>query len=147
MPILKQVELQDHQMINNISKFARLVARPGVIRMVKALNNNPMTYSEIYRVVFPYSISKSNCDYHLRKCKKDGILQIDRDGRYFLSFRGVKLLELINSLDKIANLDNSTPNNAMVKLDITIEQSKTWLEPFLKSELSKFLKQYEALRK
>lgn len=119
----------------NLKKFVKLLSSPGIIRMIQVLNGKTMRYHDIFSYFEKYGTSKGNTAYYLRRLMTTGVVAKDRSGFYYLTFRGIKLAELADTLIKISNLSMSTPDDAMTQIIIKLNKNEHWLKPLIKKEI------------
>jgi len=76
--------------------------------------------------------------YYIRKIAKTGLVQLDsRTREYYLTFRGIKALELLQMIDKIVNLNMDSVDDAQTKIIVSLNKNQSWLEPLLRNEIQK----------
>lgn len=123
---------------SNIRDFVKILSSTGIIKLIKILDGRTLSYSD-WLDCFGVESKTGLFSYYLRKMKKFGIITSDRSHNYSLTFKGTKIAELIDALTKIANLNMSDPSNASTTLSIKLAQSRSWLEPLIKSEIQSAL--------
>jgi hypothetical protein len=122
----------------NTVRFLRVLGRPSVIFLIKMLADKMLTYTEMMHGfgLDHESKKRSRFAYYLRKAVNDGLVKYDARTRlYYLTWRGIKAVELIECLDKIANVDMTNIEDAATKIIINLNNNKTWLEPLLIQEI------------
>lgn len=117
----------------NTVTFLQTISNPLIMQILNNLAKKPCSYSELFQA---QDGKKGAFAFYLRKAKKQNLLVLDRlRGTYKITFRGLKAVELIRSVSKIANLNISKISDAETNLFVSLEQNKSWLEPVIVREI------------
>lgn len=135
--------------IYNIVRFIKEINKPFIIKLLHILNDRPLTYSDVAKVTgFTNNASGNKFAYHLRRARKINIIDVDpRTKQYYLTFKGIKAFELIESVNKIANLRIDNIENATTKIIVDLNRNKGWLKPLIEYEIHEAVKQLTKRRK
>lgn len=127
--------------LQNMVQLLRSLSSKWVIRIIKILHDKPMPYKDI-RAALGLSKNNSLLAYYVRYVKRIRIVTIDQSTKkYYLNFRGEKIYDLLESLNKIANLSITNPEDAQVKLEANFRAAETWLGPLIRHEMRKAVRE------
>lgn len=133
----------------NMYKFLNEISKPYTQKMVRILNKRSLPYHALMNEFGLKSKSESGrFAYYLRHAKTVGFVKLDiKTKQYYLTFKGIKAFELLESIEKISNLSMSSPEDAQTKLLVDLNQNKGWLRPLIQSEIRLAVEQLTKRRK
>lgn len=126
--------------LNNTVSLIRSITHSTTIKVL-LLCRTPHTHTDIIRAIYSGDHSKSGAlSYHTRQLRESQLIEPDHiTGAYSLTFKGLKVAEMILSLSKIANLSMETIHYTKAKTAVNLNEVECWLAPLLKHELRKAL--------
>lgn len=124
-------------------RFLLVISRPYIKTILDTISKNPIRYSQLQKILSTkYEAKKGITAFYVRKAREAGLMKLDRlNGTYAITFKGIKAKELLESINKIANLSISNPHDANTQLIVSLEQNKSWLRPLIKSEIQAAVKE------
>lgn len=132
---------KDKSEIYNLVKFIRAIQTPSTIKLLQTLADEPKSYTDIL-CLFGFKTKTSAFAYYLRKAVKAGLVKKDTKTKlYYLTFKGIKSAELLQSLDKIANLGIGNLEDVKTQLIVDLHTNKNWLKPLIKSEIRQAIRE------
>ena len=127
--------------IQNMIVFINQVTKPYTIKLIRLLESRPQTYTELMHQ-FGLHKNKSKFAYYIRKAQEAELIKHDKLSRlYYLTFKGLKACELTASVEKIANLGIDSLEDAATKLILDLNHNKHWLEPVIRDEMQKAVRE------
>lgn len=121
----------------NMMRFINTLQKPYVIKLVRILNENPKSYSDL-KVAFGFQecLPSSKFAFYLRALRKENLISKERSrDTYYLTFKGVCAFRLLESIQTISNLSMDNVEDATSKLIVDLNNNKSWLKPLIKSEI------------
>ena len=107
------------------------------MKMVRLLNVQSLPYHALMNAYgFKTKKDSGRFAYYLRHAKSVGFAELDpKTKQYYLTFKGIKAFELLESIQKISNLSMTNPEDAQTRLIVDLNQNKNWLRPLIQSEI------------
>jgi hypothetical protein len=129
--------------IINIIKFLCEVSNPYGIKIIRLLYNGDKPYIQLFHEFGFYKKSQSGrFAYYIRHLLATNLIKKDPlTKQYGLTFRGLKAAELLDSVEKIANLSMDTLSDAKVRIAVDLNENKCWLAPLIKTEIRRAVKE------
>lgn len=123
--------------IDNMVALFNCVNKQYVIKTIRLLNEKPMTYSELMDELGVKKENKSGkFSYYLRQIKKTYCIQLDeKTGWYHLTFKGRKVCELLESVEKLANLSIKNMVGVTTSFTLSLDRNRHWIEDLIKTEI------------
>ena len=134
--------MMEEQSVANMGSLLKVLSSRGIIKIIDLLYQNPLPYIRVVDM-FGYE-RRSIVAYYFRKMKRQHIINKDRNDFYYLTFRGMKIYELLVILEKIAGLSIEKMGDMRPQCEIDLEKSQSWLKPMLKNEIRLAVKELKS---
>ena len=143
LTLKEQEQMTETKPTKNIEmrKFFRMLGNSTVRSVLDSLRERPHNYSYLLNANGYTKVNGGKFAYHLRKIIAFGLIQKNTKTReYFLTFKGLKMCEVMESADRVANLDINSIDVVNQNTYVILEATKTWLEPILRTEIRKVIR-------
>lgn len=124
--------------------FLRLIALPQINRLLAAMYAKPSTYEELRQKLDEHSRTGRTA-YYLRRLAKFYCIQ-KNNRLYSLTWKGVKVLQYRQMAHSLVNLNMSNYSQEDTNQYLDIQNSQTWLEPYLEKQIKKILQCHKQSR-
>lgn len=125
-----------------MSEYLRVLQAPGCIKLLRTLYNKPTKYAVLKELMgMDKQTQNSHFAYYLRRGRENDLVRHDHDtNAYYLTFKGIKTIELLECVDKIANMSMSNLDIQNAKIQIDLNKIENWFTDLLTHEIRRIHK-------